>query len=108
LNKKAPTISIVFYVIAGLLFLYAIWSTIFSYNYLAPIMASGQLVAKGNEYEIVSFYMSNLAQPLFFAIVVFALGWLIQLVSGNDKFEDLEVMEVEVVETDDMEDVAAE
>jgi hypothetical protein len=101
LNKKVPVISIVLYVVAGLLFLYAVWSTIFSYNYLSPILATGQLVVKGNEYEIVSFYMSNLAQPLFFAIVVFALGWIIQLVSGNDKFEeieDLEVMEVEVVE----------
>jgi len=105
MNKKVPAISIVFYVIAGLLVLYAVWSTVFSYNYLAPIFAQGQLVFKGSEYEVISFYMSNLAQPLFFAIVVFGLGWIIQVVTPvNDAikdFEEFEVIEVEVEEDEE-------
>jgi hypothetical protein len=34
-------------------------------------------VKNGNEYDIVKFYMSNCAQYTVYAMVLFALGWLL-------------------------------
>lgn len=66
------------HVIAGLFFIYAIWAAKHSMSYVAAMLASGQLTIKGNEYSIVSFYMSNGAQYAFFAIVLFTLGWMVR------------------------------
>ena len=38
---------------------------------------SGQLVIKGNEYDIINFYMSNCVQYLISAVLVFAAGWIV-------------------------------
>jgi hypothetical protein len=110
-KNKVPTVSIVFYVLAGLLILYSIWAAIFSYNYLSPIIAQGQLVVKGNEFEIASFYMSNIAQTLLFGIVFFALGWIIQMLAPETEvvydFDDEEDMVVEV-EAEELEEAETE
>lgn len=112
MNKKVPTVSIIFYVIAGILILYSIWAAIFSYNYLAPIIAQGQLIIKGNEFEVVSFYMSNIAQTALFGIVFFALGWIIQMVTPETEvvydFDDEEEIVVELDAEEPEEEAAVE
>jgi predicted ferric reductase len=77
-KKKIPILSIVLYVFTGLLLIYTVWSAIHSYQYIANMIAQGQLVVGGNEYDIVSFYMANCAQYLVFAAILFTLGWMMQ------------------------------
>jgi len=75
---KVRGLSIGLYVVAGLLLLYTFWTAKQSTSYVATMMASGQLSFRGNEYDIVRFYVSNSAQYAFFAIVLFTLGWMVQ------------------------------
>jgi hypothetical protein len=99
-KKKLPILSTVLYVIAGLLVAYSIWSVTYSVNYISTMMAQGQLVFSGNEFEIVSFYMSNTAQYVLFAIVLFVLGRITQLFSFEEE-EELEDLEVSLDESPD-------
>jgi hypothetical protein len=99
-KKKLPILSTVLYVIAGLLVAYSIWSVTYSVNYISTMMAQGQLVFSGNEFEIVSFYMSNTAQYVLFAIVLFVLGRITQLFSFEED-EELEDIEVSLDESPD-------
>ena len=94
-KKKLPILSIVLYVIAGLLAVYSIWAGVYSGKYISTMMEQGQLVFKGNEFEVVSFYMSNMAQYLLFAITLFVLGRILLYFSFIEEDDELD----EVIET---------
>lgn len=95
-NKKIPVISFVFYILAILLFAYAVWALIYSSGIVSEAVDFGQLVVKGNEFEVVSFYMGNVAMYALFAVVLFALGWIIQIVTPQEQVE----LEVELPDED--------
>lgn len=78
-KKKFSAISIALYVFAVLLVLYTAWALYHSIRYISETMAQNQLVFSGNEYDIVSFYMANCAQYILFAIILFTLGWMLQI-----------------------------
>jgi uncharacterized membrane protein YdbT with pleckstrin-like domain len=77
MQKKDKVISLMLFALAGMLFAYTIWAFVNCYQYIADAIAAGQLATKGNEYDIMNFYMSSCAQYLVFAVLVFAMGWLI-------------------------------
>ncbi|MDO9088487.1 MAG: hypothetical protein Q7U53_19955 [Anaerolineaceae bacterium] len=89
-KKKLPILSTVLYVIAGLLVAYSIWAAVYSANYISTMMQQGQLAFSGNEFEIISFYMSNIAQYLLFAITLFVLGRILLLFSFIEEEEELD------------------
>jgi hypothetical protein len=89
-KKKLPILSTVLYVIAGLLVVYSIWAAVYSANYISTMMQQGQLAFSGNEFEIVSFYMSNIAQYVLFAITLFVLGRILLYFSFIEEGEELE------------------
>ncbi|MEW9096020.1 MAG: hypothetical protein AB2417_13145 [Clostridiaceae bacterium] len=78
MKKKIHIFSIILYALAGLLGVYSIWAIINCYKYISQTMAAQQLTFAGNEYDIISFYMSSCSQYILFAIILFALGWIIQ------------------------------
>ncbi|PKO04698.1 MAG: hypothetical protein CVU41_15975 [Chloroflexi bacterium HGW-Chloroflexi-3] len=88
-KNKLPILSTVLYVIAGLLIVYSIWAASYSANYISTMMEQGQLVFSGNEFEIVSFYMSNVAQYVLFAITLFVLGRIVLYFSFIEEEEEL-------------------
>ncbi|MGG4397571.1 hypothetical protein ABEX25_25045 [Paenibacillus thiaminolyticus] len=81
-KKKIPILSIVLYALAGLLMLYTAWSASRSYGYISEMIAMGQLVGSENRYEIVNFFMTNCAQYLLFAVILFTLGWILHMNSS--------------------------
>ncbi len=90
---RFPVVSIVLYVFAGLFALYTIWAAIYSFNTISEAVAAGQLVISGSEFEVANFLMNNVAQYVFFAIALFALGWIVQVVSfeaDEDEYEDVD------------------
>lgn len=94
-KNKLPILSTVLYVIAGLLVVYSIWAASYSANYISTMMQQGQLVFSGNEFEIVSFYMSNVAQYVLFAITLFVLGRIVLYFSFiEEEEESIESVEV--------------
>ena len=114
-NKRVPVISIIFYVIALLVFAYAVWATIYSAGIVKEAVDLGQLMIAGSEFEVVSYFMTNVSQPYLLAIVLFGLGWILQTIKGQEDFEpavdeDLEALdetfdEIAADETDDFEEV---
>jgi len=91
-KSKFPVLSTVLYVIAGLLVAYSIWSAVYSANYISTMMAQGQLAFSGNEFEIVSFYMTNIAQYVIFAIILFVLGRILLNFSYLEVEEEIETV----------------
>lgn len=81
-KKKIPILSMVLYALAGLLMLYTAWSASHSYGYISEMIAMNQLVASENRYEIVNFFMNNCAQYFLFAVILFTLGWILQMNSS--------------------------
>ena len=102
-KKKLPVLCTVLYVISGLLVVYSIWSVVYSANYISTMMQQGQLVFSGNEFEIVSFYMSNTAQYVLFAIVLFVLGRIL-LHFSIDEEEDLDSLIEDSSDNEDSEE----
>lgn len=94
-KKKLPILSTVLYVIAGLLVAYSIWAGVYSGKYISTMIDQGQLTFSGNEFEIVSFYMGNMAQYLLFAITLFVLGKIVLYFSFIEEEDELD----EVIET---------
>ena len=76
-NKQFPIISAVLYALAGLLILYTVWAAVRSFNAVSEAVAQNQLVVRGNEFDIISFHMTNFAQYALFAVILFTLGWMI-------------------------------
>jgi len=70
--------SIILYIFAGLLAVYAIWAYSHCADIIKQVKAAGQLAASGNEYDIVSFYMGNCGQYFVFALLLAAAGLLLQ------------------------------
>ena len=119
-EKKIPVVSIIFYVLAAILLAYSIWAASFSINYVSTAVAQNQLMIDGYEFEIASFYMSNVAQYVVFAAILFGIGWTVQKIEmlkaecfeleDDDMFDDewLEEVEAEIEEEIKKEDLEAE
>ncbi|HAF47697.1 MAG TPA: hypothetical protein DCL08_00460 [Anaerolineaceae bacterium] len=119
-EKKIPVVSIIFYVLAAILLAYSVWALSFSINYVSTAVAQNQLIIDGYEFEVASFYMSNVAQYMVFAAILFGIGWVVQKIEvlrtecfeldDDDMFDDewLEEVEAEIEEEIKKEDLEAE
>ena len=89
-KKKLPVISIVFYALAVLSLAYAVWGITYSSKIVSEAIAMGQLVVKGSEFEIISYYVSNTGLFVLLAAILVGLGWVIQILSTPEVvyFED--------------------
>lgn len=77
MKKANGIIAVSLFVLAGFLMIYTIWAFANCLSYISEMTNSGQLVIKGNEYDIINFYMSNCVQYLICAVLVFAAGWIV-------------------------------
>lgn len=94
-KKANPVLSIILYVLAGILVIYTIWSAAYCINYLAEYFASGELTFAGNEYDIINFHISTYGTEFLFAVVLFVLGWMLQ--PQSEKKPEVEEEPVEEV-----------
>jgi amino acid transporter len=79
MGKKTAKIipSIIMYILAGLIGIYAIWAYIFCADIVAQARAAGQLATSGNSYDIASFYMESSGRYFIFAFISAAIGILL-------------------------------
>jgi len=77
LNRKNIP-SFMLYAFALLLVIYAIWAFTHCADIISQARAAGQLATSGNEYDIMSFYMGNCAQYFVFALLLAAVGLVLQ------------------------------
>lgn len=98
-TKKVPVISIVLYVLAGLLLIFTIAMIVLSAKALQPSFAQG-LTFKGYELEIINFYISNMGLSILFAILFFFLGFMYQKLAT----ETVYIEDIEIIDEDDEDD----
>lgn len=106
-RKSIPVVSIILYVLAALLLGYSIWAAVYSSGIVSEAVALQQLQFQGNEFEVVSFYMQNIAQYFLFGVVLFALGWILQSLPVQEQEMDEDEDEFFDIE-EDMEDETEE
>lgn len=99
-QKKLPVVSIIFFVLAGVLLALGIWGAIYASDYISTLIDAGQLVVDGNEYELVSFHLSSYGQYIFFAIIIFGIGWIIYALEPEE--EELLLDEELLLEEDEL------
>ncbi len=98
---KFPVVSIILFIFAVLFAAYTIWAAIYAFTYIGEMITANQLVLKGSEFEVVNFLMSNFAQYAFFAITLFALGRIVQVLSADTDDEEDEKTDFEEIEDED-------
>jgi hypothetical protein len=108
-NVKFPIVSVVLYVLAVLMAFYTAWAARNSIQIVSQAVAQNQLVVSGNEFEVASFYMSNFAQYGLYAVILFSLGWIVQIQSsrllGDQDISSEEMLDDdEDIDEDDLED----
>lgn len=79
MKKKQMGIFILFYVAAVFFLLYSIYAGWYSHNYISDLITKKQLTFKGNEFTILSYYMTNTGNYLFYALISFGMGGLLSL-----------------------------
>lgn len=77
-RRTLSAVGIGLYVVAGLVTVYTVWALTHFHGYITEMMGQGQLVFSGNEFEIISFYVSNAGLYAVLAIILFALGIIVQ------------------------------
>ena len=112
-KRKISILSIVLFVIAGLLAIYTIWSFVNVLEYLKNIMQQQQITFKGNEYDIINTFVSSCGQYAFYAIVLAVLGWILQkmspVVEPAPEFDEQDVFaEDEAIARDVSEEITVE
>jgi len=80
MNKRIIQLipSIILYIFAGLLAVYAIWAYSHWVDIISQARAAGQLAPSGNEYDVASYYMSNCGQYFIYALLLAAAGLILQ------------------------------
>jgi hypothetical protein len=78
-RNRVSVFSIVLYVLGGLVLIYAIWAAYVSYGIISTAIEQGQLVVSRNQFEIANFLVSSFGQYAIFAVILLALGRLLQV-----------------------------
>ncbi len=94
---KIPVISIIVYCVALLLVIYSVWAVVNTSQYISELVEAGQLMFKGNEFDIVTFHLSTYGQYVLFAVLLFMSGWILQKVSPKVE-EEVESEDTEFLE----------
>jgi type III secretory pathway component EscT len=86
IRRSYPVFSTILYVLAALLGIYTLWAVYFHYNSISNMVNTGQVTISGNEFELVSYLMGNIAQYAIFAVILLSLGIVLQN-RPSDEFE---------------------
>jgi hypothetical protein len=99
-KKNLPVVSLIFFILAGLFLVFAIFAARFSFNYISELVAMGQVVVRDSLFEIISFHMGNFGQYVVYAALLFGVGWIVDLFAGVEvetyeyEEEDFEPVEI--------------
>ena len=113
-KKKLSILSIILYVLAALLMIFAIWSLINAITYISMMISQGQLAFSGNEFDIISFIMTSCALYVIFAVILLALGLILQRCTfsvcstSNDEVIDEPITSSEKISEDNTTDETLE
>lgn len=101
-KKRVPVVSIILYVLAGLLLATSLYLAIYFTTNIVDYVKQGYSL-KGQWISIFESFRSVVNPEFFYAIVVFGLGWIVQLLTPAKEF-DVEIEEFEFGSEDVMDE----
>ena len=75
--KNISLFSIVMFLFAAWFSVFFFWNFIEYNNHVSGLLRSGSITFRGNEFEVISYYMQNCAPFAFYALVTGVLGWVL-------------------------------
>ena len=75
--KKLSYLSIILFIFAAWFTTFFFWNFIENHNYVGDVIGAGGVTFRGNEYEIISYFMANSAPYAFYALTTSVLGWVL-------------------------------
>lgn len=72
--RRTSFLSVILFIIAGWFSFFFFWNFIEFNNHIRGLFNEGGLTFRGNEYEVISFYMKNCAPYAFYALMTGVLG----------------------------------
>ena len=100
-NVVNKIIGVVLYIMAGALFLFAIWALNNSMTLVDEMISSGQLTFAGNEYDIINFYMVNSGQFFVFSALIAVAGFTIGRIAISSKDTDSLLKQAKALKEDE-------
>lgn len=76
INKK-DILPRVLYVVAAIIAIYSIFTIYTSYTYVSGLVTTGNIVIKDQLVDVISYYVNTSIPYVFYAIVVWAIGYII-------------------------------
>jgi len=76
-KRNTSYLSVILFIISAWFMTFFCWNMIENNNYVSRVINAGTLTFRGNEFDIVGFYMSSSAPYLFYALVTGVLGWIL-------------------------------
>lgn len=70
-------LNLLFYIASALVLIYALCAGWDCHKYVSALVSQKQLIIKGNEFAIISYYMTNSGNYLLSALILLGIGLLI-------------------------------
>lgn len=93
---KQPILSIILYVVAILIAIYSIYTIHTSYTYISGLVEAGSLVISKQLSDVISYYVGTSMPYVFYAIVVWAIGYFVNKANQILKYVKHEDVETKV------------
>ena len=85
-NNKKAILPIVLYVVAAIIAIYSIFTIYTSYTYISSLVTAGSVVIKDQIVDVISYYVSTSMPYAFYALVVWAIGYIINKLNNLSPF----------------------
>jgi hypothetical protein len=90
LKSRNSILALILFIFAGLFTVYAIW-TFATYNdEISNAITEGSLVFKGNEYQVINYYVAACEKYVFYALILTAVGFFLL---GKPNISDSETLD---------------
>ncbi|MGG7078460.1 hypothetical protein [Clostridium sardiniense] len=76
-SKNVYIVPIIFYVMAGFMLLYSIFTLVNSYDYISGLVNQGRINITAEFKEVITYYMNACMPYVFYSIVFGAIGYII-------------------------------
>ncbi len=83
-NKRFSKLTILFYVLAILTFIYSIFSIYKSYEYVNALVKAGQLTISSSIGDVIQYFVDNTSAYIFYGFGFGAFGYLIYLMKNKE------------------------
>ncbi|MCL1824151.1 MAG: hypothetical protein FWG44_08110, partial [Oscillospiraceae bacterium] len=93
--RKLSYLSVILFIISAWFTIFFFWNFIESNNFVGNAINTGNVTFRGNEYEIVNYFMSSSAPYAFYALTTGVLGWVLMKLKEKNHALDSGITEIE-------------